>query len=144
MARMPPAKHAPYTALPRTPAPLPCMPPSHTRPPFHARPPWTDRHLEKHNLRKLRCGRLKSRKKSDKATGVTVNGKGWDQLSKELPSSQSIIISAKTGGGIDTSVTKPNISGYVMFCFEITLSVVGWKLFFSRNMFIVTNFSLIN
>ena len=51
----------------------------------------------------------------------------------------SIIILAITGG-IDTSVTKP-ISGYVMFCFEITISVVGWKMFF---FFIATNFSLIN
>ena len=48
----PPATHAPCHAC--CPAmhttPSPHMPPSHACPP----PPWTDRHLWKHNLRKLR------------------------------------------------------------------------------------------
>ena len=39
----PPATHAPHHAQP-----LPRMPP------HHAHPPWTDRHLWKYNLRKLR------------------------------------------------------------------------------------------
>ena len=62
----PTATHAPLPHMPHLRhmppamyAPLPCTPPCHASP-RHASPPWTDRHLWKHNLRKLRLRAVKT------------------------------------------------------------------------------------
>ena len=85
----PPAMHAPRHAWPPKHAPLPhtpmtCMPPTmhtshhacspcHTPPLCHTCPPmWTDRHLYKHNLRKLRLQTVRMKEKLMRISGVVV------------------------------------------------------------------------
>ena len=72
---------------PATHKPLPCMPPCHACPPsamhtpYHARPRharphplWTDRHLWKHNLRKLRLRAVNMASSCAVGTGRLAHG----------------------------------------------------------------------